>query len=1465
MRTDYPGSKHGKIKSFINRIFHRNLEIRDESGFVKLTLESISQVLWICSTDWEKFYHVNEAYNRVWGKDHLVLYSRPSVWLDSVHQDDVIKVRNAVSESSAVAGVYEFPDYRIVTPDGAVKWIETCVSRVNSGNDELRLSCISTDITRRKIIELDLVKNEQNHLDIINSMQDVFYRTDNSGKFIMMSPSFKKVFGYESTDEVMGRHIEEVVYFHSADRKKFFNDLSRNGSVSDYEVILKKKDGSPVYISTSSHFYYDSDGHVAGVEGIVRDISLRKRAEDMFNKAFHDNPCPMSISDIKTGCYLEVNRAWLETLEFSREEVIGHTPHEIKIYSDQGDRNRIVDAILGSGHISDLEMDFISSTGKKLNGIFYGEVIDVAGKKMLLSIVMNVTGQRMAEKALALSEERFRRLAENAPDVIYRMSIPDGVYEYVSPSAEKVLGYTPEEIYATPRLVAKTIHPDWREYFMHQWSNLLNGEVPPTYEYQVITKTGEMRWLHQRNMIIKDENGSITAIEGIITDFTERKAAENDLRFKNAVLRAEQEVSPDGILIVDHNGKIILYNRQFTEIWGIPDELASRGSDKEVLQSILSMVEDPDIFLNRVKYLYEHRDEKSHEEIIFIDGRIIERYTASIKGNDGEYFGRVWYFRDITERKKAEETIHREQLFTDTLLESLPGIFYLYKYPEFQLVRWNKNHETFFGFSTEEMKNRYVLDWFQPEFKDAVLHTVNNVIDTGYSMVEAPILAKDGNIIPFMLPGTRLDTPENVYFMGVGLDITERKRAEEKLKAAYDELIAVNEEIMAINEEFEAANEELIATNCDLTHAQDELKLSESKYRTLVENLSAGMIVFNPGSEIIFYNPVAAAILGFEDGTRADAAEINRAWQVLKDDGAVAPGWDYPLNQVLLTGEPLKNIIIRGASPDTRPVWLLCDAYPVRGEFGEIKQVVCTFVDITGRKLAEDEINRLKNYVTSIIDSDPDIVVGLDREMKITLLNRKAEMISGMTASEAAGLPLKSVLNDFAMWIEPVINRFSGNKPLSRQGLIVDTDGERRFYDLVIYPLFGPGAEGSVLRIIDTTDIVRKEEQFRQAQKMETVGTLASGLAHNFNNVLSGIVGTASLVKHIIEREKTVSGSFSNYIDIIDRSGKRAAEMVQQLLALSRKSGINLTQCDLNESVKNVMQICRNTFDKSVEIITEYAPGKAMILGDPSQMEQVLLNLCLNAAHAMTLMRKKDEGAGGTLIVSLRSIIADRFFCSVHSEAVQGRYWMVSHSDTGVGIHPDNLNKIFDPFFSTKESEFGTGLGLAMVYNIIHQHNGFITVYSEQGTGSTFNVYLPELSPGDGNGIETADTSVKRGEGLILVIDDEETVRFIAESLLRECGYDVILAGSGREGIEKFRESKDSIKAVLLDMAMPGMSGKEVYPELKKLRPDVKVLLASGFRQDGRVQETISLGIEGFIQKPYSLAELSRKIHGIIY
>ncbi|MCK7484645.1 MAG: response regulator [Bacillus subtilis] len=245
----------------------------------------------------------------------------------------------------------------------------------------------------------------------------------------------------------------------------------------------------------------------------------------------------------------------------------------------------------------------------------------------------------------------------------------------------------------------------------------------------------------------------------------------------------------------------------------------------------------------------------------------------------------------------------------------------------------------------------------------------------------------------------------------------------------------------------------------------------------------------------------------------------------------------------------------------------------------------------------------------------------------------------------------------------------------------------------------------------------------------------------------------------------------------------------------------------------------------------------------------------------MTIMRKPDEHQGGTLSVSIEMIRADRHFCNAHPEAVEGDYWVFGVRDDGVGMDSRTVSKIFDPFFTTKEKGKGTGLGLAMVYNIVQQHKGFIDVYSEVGIGTTFHVYLPVFEGADQENSKEDETNVPQGEGIVLVVDDEAIIRQTAKAILEECGYTVITAGNGEEGVEVFRKRHSELKAVLLDMVMPKKSGKEAFLEMKQIQPAVRVLMASGFRQDERVQAVLDLGAAGFIQKPYTLKKLAQAIH----
>jgi PAS domain S-box-containing protein len=392
--------------------------------------------------------------------------------------------------------------------------------------------------------------------------------------------------------------------------------------------------------------------------------------------------------------------------------------------------------------------------------------------------------------------------------------------------------------------------------------------------------------------------------------------------------------------------------------------------------------------------------------------------------------------------------------------------------------------------------------------------------------------------------------------------------------------------------------------------------------------------------------------------------------------------------------------------------------------------------------------------------------------------------------------------------------------------------------------------------IIDITEKKRLEEQLIQAQKMEAIGLLAGGIAHDFNNLLQGILGYASLLKMKISEKDT------NYkaIDIIEQSALKASALTKQLLGFARGGKYVVDRINLNNAVKNVLDIINRTFDKKIEINTSLSEDLWDIEADQSQIEQVILNICINAKDAMP--------NGGVLSIKTYNYEykADNYDPLKSFGAKEERYAVIGISDTGIGMPEEIQKRIFEPFFTTKEKGKGTGMGLAMVYGVIKNHNGFITVDSKINAGSTFTIYLPAVESMQvekrkkdiSDNQDIVGSTVLTNKGKVLVVDDEEIVRSVAVEFLKTMGYEVLEASNGYEAIEVFKDNKSGIGLVILDLVMPKLSGKETFNLLKQIVPDIKVIVSSGFSIDSDAKEIIDAGALGFIQKPYKASELEK-------
>ncbi len=516
------------------------------------------------------------------------------------------------------------------------------------------------------------------------------------------------------------------------------------------------------------------------------------------------------------------------------------------------------------------------------------------------------------------------------------------------------------------------------------------------------------------------------------------------------------------------------------------------------------------------------------------------------------------------------------------------------------------------------------------------------------------------------------------------------------------------------------------------------------------------------------------------------------------------------------------------------------------------------------------QLQHLRNLLKNIIDSMPSVLIGVDPEGRVTQWNDEAARLTGVKAEEAFGQLLVDIYPAFQPETDQLPRAIQRRAPLREEKVMRKIDKENRYFNTTIYPLIEDGAdavEGAVIRIDDVTEIEKKEAQLRQIQKMETVGTLAGGLAHDFNNILGGIVGTVALANYKLDQEGDIDNdSLVEFLEMFEECGERGISMVKQLMTLSREQDMEMVAVNLNTVIENIMKLCRGSLHKSVELDPVYHHSPALVNADPNQLEQVLLNFCVNADHAMTFMRPEGDSWGGKLTVSLEFIHTDKHFRAIHPDAKNTDYWNLAVRDNGVGMDEGTAAKIFNPFFTGKEKGKGTGLGLAMAYSIVKQHAGFIDFYSLEGTGTTFNIYFPVLQedPAAAKGRKKK-LEIRKDSGLILVVDDEKIMRKIATSILTECGYEVLTAENGELGVEVFAQRHKELTAVLLDMAMPKLSGTDAYLRMRKLDAGVKVLLASGFKQDDRINALMDQGVNGFIQKPYTLKKLADAMYKTIH
>ena len=932
-----------------------------------------------------------------------------------------------------------------------------------------------------------------------------------------------------------------------------------------------------------------------------------------------------------------------------------------------------------------------------------------------------------------------------------------------------------------------------------------------------------------------------------LTDITERKRTEVELLSKNLILTTQMETAINGILVVDENDKIKLFNQRFIEMWGIPPELFDTKEDAPVLQFVVAQVVDAESFQERIRYLYAHREEKSRNEITLKDGRIFERYSAPMFDDKGKYFGREWYFHDITELKSNE----RVNLACMHMLKSA-ATYSLDELLQATLDEAEKLTGSLIGF----------YHFLAADQKTLSLQSWSSRTKAGFCASESQGLHYDVSEAGVWVDCIRQRCPviHNDYAV-----LPHRKGLPPGHAPLIRELVVPvfrNDSIVAIlgmgnkARDYTQQDVEAVSLLADLTWeiverkiAEESLQKSEERYRSLVTATSQIVWTTNAAGEVVDDLPSMRA---FNGQSTEEIKGYGWSNAIHPDDiQQTLAAWKEAVET-----HSFYNTVFRMLRHDGEYRYLNSRGVPVIGKDGKIREWIGTCTDITEFKESSRRIKDSEMRYRRLFESAKDGILILEAESGLIFdVNPYLCELLGFSSEDFIGKHLWEIgaFKDIAA-SKDAFRTLQEKEYICYDDLPLSTkDGRKVEVEFVSNVYMVDKLKVIQCNIRDITENRKLEEQLRQSQKMEAVGQLAGGIAHDFNNILSAIVGFSTLVQMDMAENDPSHAHMEQVLAAVDRG----AELTKSLLAFSRKQVMQPAPANLNEIILKTGKFLGRIIGEDIAFETTFKKETLTVNVDSGQIEQVLMNLATNARDAMP--------NGGTFSIATESVEIDHNFLDAHNYGVTGRYAQISVTDTGTGMDAATTARIFEPFFSTKDVGKGTGLGLPIVYGIIKQHNGFINVYSEPGIGTTFRIYLPLLLENSlDERAQAPSLPIPRGAETILLAEDDTMIRTLTKGFLTDFGYTVITATDGEDAISKFKENKERIQLLLFDLIMPKKSGKAAYDEIKKSGSDVRAIFVSGYLLDVIYKKGLEDERCDLVMKPVSPQDLLRKIREVL-
>ncbi len=1196
--------------------------------------------------------------------------------------------------------------------------------------------------------------------------------------------------------------------------------------------------------------------YLARVLMIVKEEVRRKRMEtalqnskDFLDKIINSISDPIFVKDIHHRFVL-VNDAQCVFAKRGREEIIGRTDHDY-CSKEQADVFWEQDeAVLETGLESVSEEKVTDGLGNTCTLVTKKALYeDKSGNRFIVGITRDITMFKRSEEHFRQSEERYRLIFNNAPLGIMhfdRMGViqdlNDKFADIMGAPREKILGFNMLERLRDPALLqaVKDAIENGTGYYEGNYLSVLGG------------KTTTLRAIYKR--INAEDGGAV----GIFEDITKRKRAEKGLKDSEQQLRSIIQGYPIPAFVIGTDHQVVYWNKALEEMSHIPanEVVGTKGHWRAFYSSERPCMADllvDEATSGTISVWYSGISDKSrsleeaYEATDFFpevggEEKWLHFTAAVIRDSGGKLVGAIETLEDVTARQKAEDALISANRQLNDIIEFLPDATLVVDRDK-KVIAWNRAIEEMTGVSKNEMIGKGDHAYTVPFYGDRRPHLLD-LVDARDEKLESnyPYVLRKGDTLYAETYIPRLHGGEGAYVFAAtaplldahgnrvgGIesirDITEQKQAAEALRESRQQLSDIINFLPDATFVIDG-NGKVIAWN----HAMEEMTGITAPDILGKENYEYSLPFYGERRPILI------------DLVLAPELEIERQYVAMQRTGSAISGEAY---MPALGGGGVYLYGMASALFDSR---------------GNVVGAIESIRDISDRKHMEEAVAEAETKYRSIFENSITGIYQSTIEGRFLSINNAFARILGYDSPEEVLDTVSDISRQ--VYVNPE-RRSELLRLIEGQGMAQEFEVQIRRKDksdawitLNIRAVRDKSGESIHLEgtAQDITDRKLLESQLNQAQKMEAIGTLAGGIAHDFNNILAPIIGYSELSLNAIPG----GNRLHHNIEQILLSATRARELVKQILTFSRKTEQERKPVQVSLLIRETLKLIRSTFPSTIEIRQDFDEDAidSIVTADPTQIHQVLMNLCTNANHSM---REK----GGVLSITLKNVDIDEGARRDLPDLDPGPYLRLTVADTGHGIEESVRQRIFEPYFTTKGQSEGTGLGLALIYGIVKSLSGGIAVFSKPGEGATFSVYFPRVQTTPAP-VAARPVSLPSGKGLVLVVDDERPIVDMLRAMLESLGYDVAERYSSYDALQAFRARPDSFDLVITDLTMPHMTGIELAREILKVRADTPILLCTGFSEAVDENRTRLPGIRGFLMKPVALRDLAVSVSKIL-